>query len=83
MITYANDTLCTFHSRHRYFNVTSWNSLLLFVDDDVYLKQEDERKEFVLKQNGCVFTGTSTHPNINHWYYGQVRFHGNLQIYTL
>ena len=45
-----------------------------YADDDVYLAEEDLRKEYVLSDDGLVYAGGSPRfgPNPAHWNFGQV-----------
>ena len=56
------------------------NSLLLanclflayLADDDVYLEDEEERKEYVLNGNGKIWAGTIRSPFARKWEFEQV-----------
>ena len=45
---------------------------LLFPDDHVYLNDNAERKEYVLKDSGRMFVGDHNYMSPRPWRYGQV-----------
>ena len=42
------------------------------LDDDVYMEDNAERHEYVLKQHGQIFRGHWKYPRPVDWYFGQV-----------
>lgn len=47
-------------------------SLALPADDAVYLQEEDERREYVLSQQGLIYMGSRDYITSTPWNFGQV-----------
>ena len=47
----------------------------MLADDDVYLEDEEERKEYVLNGSGRIWSGTSKSPFARKWAFEQVCVH--------
>lgn len=47
-------------------------SLILLLDDDVYMANEKERQEYVLNDSGIIFQGLEKYIQQEAWNYGQV-----------
>jgi hypothetical protein len=45
---------------------------LYLTEDVVYMKNDDERDEYVMNQNGRLFSGKSTRIGSKPWNFGQV-----------
>ena len=56
-----------------------------YADDDVYLAEEDLRKEYVLSDDGLIYAGWSRRfgPNPARWNFGQVCWLNILSIENL
>lgn len=52
--------------------VFSFMCVCLFVDDWVYLPDEMERQEYVMNEQGVIYTGTAHYPHLVAWEFGQV-----------
>ena len=46
--------------------------VLCFLDDAVYMPDEEEREEYVLNDHGLVFQGNKLRPRGKDWNFGQV-----------
>ena len=46
--------------------------LYVWADDEVYMKDEAERQEYVLNDQGYVYKGHEYQPRPNPWNFGQV-----------
>lgn len=46
--------------------------MCLFVDDWVYLPDDNERQEYVMNEEGVIYRGTSSYPRPMPWVFGQV-----------
>lgn len=45
--------------------------MLLFLEDEVYMDDENKLREYILKQNGQIYIGKHTRPRPRNWYFGQ------------
>ena len=46
---------------------------LLAIGDDVYMEDEDELKEYIVRQSGAIYVGSYKTPTPKQWHFGQVR----------
>lgn len=54
------------------FQIKKQKFIILFIVDDVYMEDEEWRKEYVLRQHGAIYVGNSRYQNGRDWYFGQV-----------
>jgi len=54
------------HNNPLFILFNPWNKV-----DDVYMKEDESRKEYVLRQHGIVYIGTSKYQYPRRWYFGQ------------
>lgn len=57
------------------FYLCHW-AVCLFVDDWVFLPDERERQEYVMNEQGLIYTGTSRYAHPLDWVFGQVNILG-------
>lgn len=55
----------------------------MFVDDWVYLPDERERYEYVLNEQGIIYTGTSRYLRPMFWDFGQVSVRVVMDLFFL
>jgi len=53
----------------------------LFTDDEVYMDDEEQIKEYVLRQRGLIYRGTAWRPSPLEWYFGQVKYLFQAKLY--
>ncbi len=60
---------------HTYTHTHTLRAILkcVFLDDDVYMEDEDEKFEYVLNETGRIWQGTARNKHGEPWNFGQVR----------